>query len=141
MGTHRRIPCCVWCFSRIYGAVFGEKINSTWLNPDFQALWNNSHHGHYVACAPVIYNLFTGELHTLAELVLHVIQFWVYMGALLYFWGHRKRQTGRSVPLRLSLSAGFCFTCSGRLKPSMSLLIMSCCSHMRRQGICGWRIN
>lgn len=38
---------------------FQEKINSTWLNPDFQGLWNNEHHGHYVACAPVIYNLFT----------------------------------------------------------------------------------
>lgn len=88
---------------------FGEKINSTWLNPDFQALWNNSHHGHYVACAPVIYNLFTGELHTLAELVLHVIQFLVYMGALLYFWGHRKKIDWTQCSLALVFIGGFLF--------------------------------
>lgn len=62
---------------------FCKKINSTWLNPDFQGLWNNEHHGHYVARAPIVHNLFTGELHSLSQFLLGNIQFMIYFGTFL----------------------------------------------------------
>lgn len=93
---------------------FGEKINSMWLNPDFQGMWNcNNHHGyfssHYVALAPIVYNLFTGELHDTTVLILGNIQFLIYFGAFLCFWGHRKSLDWKQCSLALIFIGGFLF--------------------------------
>lgn len=62
---------------------FMEKVNSMWLNPDFQGLWNNEHHGQAVGLAPIVYNLYTGELYDLSVVVLGNIQFLMYLGAFM----------------------------------------------------------
>lgn len=62
---------------------FVEKINSMWLSPDFQGLWNNEHHGQVIGLAPIIYNLYTGELYKVAMLVLGNVQFLIYFGAFV----------------------------------------------------------
>ncbi len=88
---------------------FREKIDSTWLNPDFQGLWNNHHHGQAIACAPVIYNLYTGELHTVAEFLLGNIQFMIYAGALICFLAYRKKMNLYQCIFALIFVGGFLF--------------------------------
>lgn len=99
-----------FCSSAGYtGCFFNEKILSTWLNPDFQGLWNNEHHGHYVARAPVIYNLFTGELHVLSGFLLGNFQFLIYFGAFLSMFGLRKKMNWEQLSLAIVFIGGFFF--------------------------------
>lgn len=88
---------------------FQEKINSTWLNPDFQGLWNNHHHGQVIACAPVIYNLYTGELHHVAQFLLGNIQFIIYAGALICFLAYWKKLNIYQCVFALIFVGGFLF--------------------------------
>lgn len=86
-----------------------EKINSTWLSPDFQALWNNHHHGQEIAYAPVIYNLYTGELHTATQFILGNIQCFIYLCTLVCFIGYRKSIQLEQSILALVFIGGFLF--------------------------------
>lgn len=86
-----------------------KKIDSMWLNPDFQGLWNNEHHGQYVACAPIIYNLYTGELHQVAGIILSFILFLIYMGTFLFFLLHFKSISWKQCGIALCFIGGFLF--------------------------------
>lgn len=88
---------------------FQEKINSTWLNPDFQGLWNNEHHGHYVARAPIINNLFAGELHTLSVFLLGNFQFLIYFEAFLFPLGSWKKLDWKHLSFAVIFIGGFLF--------------------------------
>lgn len=98
-------------FSNPLGALvfFTEKINSMWLNSDFQGLWNNEHHGHYIGQAPIIYNLFHGELYVLSGIVLNWVTFWVYFGTLCFFVTHIRTIKWRETIFALMFIGGFVF--------------------------------
>ncbi|MCM1264092.1 MAG: hypothetical protein NC313_15375 [Butyrivibrio sp.] len=102
LSKFRSSPAYTWKF-------FLEKTHSTWLNPDLQGLWNNDHHGHYVARAPVVNNLFTGELHLLAETVLGNFQFLIYFGAFLFALCYGKRADWQHLSLAIIFIGGFLF--------------------------------
>lgn len=90
---------------------FSKKIYSTWLNPDFQGLWNNEHHGHYVAYAPVVHSLFNGRLHPLSQFLLGNIQFIIYFGTFvsLLCCLHRKGTDWKYFTCALIFVGGFLF--------------------------------
>ena len=88
---------------------FSEKLNSMWLNPDFQSLWNSGRHGNYIGESPLIYNLYHGELNRLIEAFLSAVMFLVYFGALSYFILGNKKISWQNLLFAMILIGGFLF--------------------------------
>lgn len=88
---------------------FSEKLNSMWLNPDFQSLWNSGRHGNYIGESPVIYNLYYGELNVLIESIMSVVMFIIYSGAFLYILLGNKKISWQNMLFAMILIGGFLF--------------------------------
>lgn len=86
-----------------------EKLQSTWINPDFQGLWNNEHHGQMIARAPIISTLYYGKLHILSENIFILFVFLIYFGTFLFFLLDTKDMQWRMYTLALMFLGGFFF--------------------------------
>lgn len=88
---------------------FAEKLNSMWLNPDFQSLWNSGRHGNYIGESPVIYNLYYGELNILIESIMSIVMFIIYLGSFLYILLGNKKISWQNMIFAMILIGGFLF--------------------------------
>ena len=88
---------------------FSRKINSTWINPDFQSFWiaqteeNDSHWGSLEK------SIFYGRLNTSLSFVMNIGQTLIYLGALVFAITQFKKIEFSQLALIIIFIGGFLF--------------------------------
>lgn len=88
---------------------FSRKINSTWINPDFQSFWiaqteeNASHWG------ALEKSLFYGKINKALSFIMNISQTLIYLGALVFVLTHFKKIEFSQLALIIIFIGGFLF--------------------------------
>ena len=86
------------------------KIISQWNEVTYESFWismNEINHGRELS--PIVQNLYTGKLHTLAEAVMNLYQLLLFFGTLCMAWCYRKKESVSKIILLICILGGFLF--------------------------------
>lgn len=87
-----------------------HKIVSQWNEVTYECFWiSNNDGGHSRELSPLVQNLYTGKLHTMAEAVMNLYQFLMFAGTLCFAWYLRKNSDASKMILLLCILGGFFF--------------------------------